>query len=306
MKKILMTMCAFVALTAGAQDIRNGSRWNINNLEYEAKVNADKTISFNAMAEGEELAFRLTPSKTKKNEYTIGEDPKADGFNPYSKATRAKYVAERGWKLLCLYDQKGGLREVLDGSFVGSGEKVAVGKWKQQIMGKYVDCYGDELEIGDEVVYKNGIACGTYENILFNGCVTGVVKITGNTHLDGMWEVVQTLDGLTLYEVKQDEYGMFERKDQQQELDWINTEPRFGYASIVLLNDKQFRKMDKATLRIMRNSILAKHGYVMSSPDLKEYFGSKAWFSPRPSNDGVFDELTLVERLNIELIKGEE
>ena len=125
MKKILMTMCAFVALTAGAQDIRNGSRWNINNLEYEAKVNADKTISFNAMAEGEELAFRLTPSKTKKNEYTIGEDPKADGFNPYSKATRAKYVAEQGWKLLCLYDQKGGLREVLDGSFVGSGEKVA-------------------------------------------------------------------------------------------------------------------------------------------------------------------------------------
>ena len=56
----------------------------------------------------------------------------------------------------------------------------------------------------------------------------------------------------------------------------------------------------------MRNEILARHGYMVSSPDLVEYFGSRSWFSPRPSNDGVFDELSLVEQLNIELIKAEE
>ena len=56
----------------------------------------------------------------------------------------------------------------------------------------------------------------------------------------------------------------------------------------------------------MRNAILAKHGYMMSSPDLVEYFGGQPWFSPRPSNDEVFDELSLVETLNIELIKSEE
>ena len=56
----------------------------------------------------------------------------------------------------------------------------------------------------------------------------------------------------------------------------------------------------------MRNSILAKHGYMFSSCDLADYFASQPWFSPRPSNDGVTDELSLVESLNIELIKCEE
>ena len=56
----------------------------------------------------------------------------------------------------------------------------------------------------------------------------------------------------------------------------------------------------------MRNSILAKHGYMFSSRDLADYFASQPWFSPRPSNDGVLDELSLVESLNIELIKCEE
>ncbi len=306
MKKIFLLMCVLASLTTHAQDIKNGSKWNISNLEYEAKVNADKTVTFTATAEGEELAFRLTPNKNSKNEFVIGDDPKADGFNPFSQTSRAKLFDEKGWKLLCLYDNKDRLHEVLDGSFFGSGEKVAMGKWMQQIMGNYVDKYGDELQIGNEVIYKKGVACATFENIPFNGTVTGVVKISGNTHLDGTWEFVQTLEGLTLYEVVQDEYGFFKRTGDEQTLEWVDTEPRFGYASTVLLNDKLFRKMDKATLRVMRNAILAKHGYMMSSPDLVEYFGSKPWFSPRPSNDDVFDELSIPERLNIELIKTVE
>ena len=283
MKKIFIMMFALVSLTASAQDIKNGSKWNISNLVYEAKVNTDKTITFTAMAEGEELAFRLTPNNSKKNEYVLSEEQNADGFNPFSKTPRARYIEQQGWKLICLYDQKGCLHDVLDGSFFGEGEKVAMGKWMQQIMGKYTDSYGD--------------------NIAFNGTVTGVLRISGLTDLEGMWEAVQTLDGLTLYEVEQDEYGMFKRKGQKKTLSWVNTEPRFGYANRILLNDKLFQKMPKSTLRIMRNSILAKHSYMFSSRDLADYFASQPWFSPRPSNDEVLDELSLVESLNIELIK---
>ena len=303
MKKIFIMMFALVSLTASAQGIKSGSKWNISNLVYEAKVNTDKTITFTAMAEGEELAFRLTPSSSKKNEYVLSEEQNADGFNPFSKTPRAKYIEKEGWKLICLYDQKGNLHNVLDGSFFGEGEKVAMGKWMQQIMGKYVDGYGDTLEIGHEIIYEKGVARAEYKNIAFNGTVTGVLSINGLTDLEGTWEAVQTLDGLTLYEVEQDEYGMFKRKGQKKTLSWVNTEPRFGYANRILLNDKLFQKMNKSTLRIMRNSILAKHGYMFSSRDLADYFASQPWFSPRPSNDGVNDELSLVESLNIELIK---
>lgn len=306
MKKIFIMMFALVSLTASAQGIKSGSKWNISNLVYEAKVNTDKTITFTAMAEGEELAFRLTPNYSKKNEYVLSEDQNADGFNPFSKTPRAKYIEQQGWKLICLYDQKGNLHNVLDGSFFGEGEKVAMGKWMQQIMGKYTDSYGDTLEIGHEIIYEKGVARAEYKNIAFNGTVTGVLRISGLTDLEGTWEAVQTLDGLTLYEVEQDEYGMFKRKDQKKTLSWVNTEPRFGYANRVLLNDRMFRKMKKSTLRVMRNSILAKHGYMFSSRDLADYFASQPWFSPRPSNDDVNDELSLVESLNIELIKCEE
>ena len=164
-------------------------------------------------------------------------------------------------------------------------KKVAMGKWMQQIMGKYTDSYGDTLEIGHEIIYERGVARAEYKNIAFNGTVTGVLSINGLTDLEGTWEAVQTLDGLTLYEVEQDEYGMFKRKDQKKTLSWVNTEPRFGYANRILLNDKLFRKMPKSTLRVA------------------DYFASQPWFSPRPSNDEVLDELSLVESLNIELIK---
>ena len=306
MKKIVFMMLALVGLAANAQGIKSGSKWNINNLVYEAKVNIDKTVTFTATAEGEELAFRLTPNYSKKNEFVLSDELNADGFNPFSKSPRAKYIEKEGWKLICLYDLKGNLHDVLDGSFFGDGEKVAMGKWMQQIMGKYTDRYGDTQEIGYEIIYEKGVARAEYKNIAFNGTVTGVLSISGLTDLEGKWEAVQTLDGLTLYEVKQDEYGMFKRTGQQKKLSWVNTEPRFGYANRVLLNDKMFRKMKKSTLRVMRNSILAKHGYMFSSRDLADYFASQPWFSPRPSNDGINDELSLVERLNIELIKCEE
>jgi len=298
---IVLYLCALAGVQA--QTIKSGSEWNVSNLVYEATVNTDKTITFRAMAEGEELAFRIKAISGKRNEYWVYQDPSDDCFNPYGEVVRAKLVEQKGWKLLCLYDADNYLHEVLEGSFVGDGEKVAVGKWMGQISGKYTDSYGDVLEIGHEIIYEKGVARAEYKNITFNGCVTGVIEISGLTHLEGMWEVVQTLKGLTLYEVEQDEYGMFTRKSQKEELEWVDDTPRFDYANTILLNDKQFRKMPKPTLRIMRNSILAKHHYMFSSPDLVEYFGSKPWFSPRPSNDDVNDELSLVERLNIELIK---
>ena len=287
--------------------ILNGSRWNISSLDYTAKVNVDRTITFSAMAEGEELMFRLTPNYSKEGEYTLSDEPGADGTNPFSGMPRVKFIDKYGTKLLCLYDQSGLLQHVLDGKARLEGEEEAKSKWDIQLQGYYTDRYGDTLQISSGVIYENGAARATYEHIPFNGTVTGVMRISGATHLDGIWEAVVTLDGLTLYEVAEDEYGVYQRKGGKEILSWARNDfPRFNYTWVILLNDGQFRRLKKSTLRIMRNAILARHGYMVSSPDLAEYFGSQSWFSPRPSNDDVFDELSLVEQLNIELIKAEE
>ena len=284
--------------------IKNGSRWNIGSLDYFAKVKLGNIATFNAMAEGEELTFRLTPIPGKENEYTIGDDPHADGWNPFSDITRVKHIGKDGWNLLCLYDKKGLLQHVLDGSQTVEGEKVAESKWTAQLMGDYKTKFGEPVKFGYNSI-QFGIIDLTYEHITFNGYITGVIKINDGTRLQGTWEAVITLDGLTLYRVEPDEYGTYHRKGNKELLTWSrNDRPRFNYTWSSLLNDGQFRKLKKSTLRIMRNEILARHGYSFQSKDLQEYFSLKDWYHPAESNNDV--KVPLLEQLNIELIKAEE
>lgn len=53
-------------------------------------------------------------------------------------------------------------------------------------------------------------------------------------------------------------------------------------------------------LRIMRNEIFARYGYIFQSSDLTDYFNNKSWYNPSKSN--VDDQLTNVDKANIELI----
>jgi len=291
-------------LVVSDSGIQNGSRWNIASLDYTAKVNADKTITFNAMAEGEELAFRLTPDSNKEDEYVLTDDPHDESYNPYSTPARVKYIKNDGWKLLCIYDKKGLLQDILDGSQYAEGPIVAQSKWTAQIQGKYITHNNEPVEIGWNKITIGAIDL-SYEHVTFNDMITGVIKIDGGTRFQGMWEAVVTLDGITLYKVEQDEYGSFKRLGDKEKLIWNRSDrPRFNYACMVLLNDKQFRKMKRSTLRIMRNEILAVHGYRFQSEDLQHYFSTKEWYQPVESNSTV--KPYLLDQLNIELIKAEE
>ena len=284
--------------------IYDGSTWTVGSLQYTAKVNADETISFTATTEGEELAFRLTPNHSKKNEYVLGEEPNADGFNPFSNMPRASLIDEDSYKLLCLYDQKGLLQNVLDGKRLISAVQDAQSKWGAQLQGKYTAANGEPVVIEWNSVTVAGKKA-LYEHMLFNDHITGVINIKDNNRLKGMWEAALSLDGITLYEVEKDEYGMFHRKGRKETLKWARNDfPRFNYATCFLLNDGQFRKLKKSTLRIMRNSILAQNGYRFQSKDLQDYFSKWSWYHPLSSNDDVTPNL--IERLNIELIQAEE
>jgi len=61
---------------------------------------------------------------------------------------------------------------------------------------------------------------------------------------------------------------------------------------------------DKQTLRLMRNEILARHGYRFNSKDLQEWFAKKTWYKPGNNNDAI--RLNAIELTNIQLIKNQE
>jgi hypothetical protein len=78
----------------------------------------------------------------------------------------------------------------------------------------------------------------------------------------------------------------------------------YSYASKEKLDIKELEKMSSFDLRIMRNEICARHGYIFESFFMNEFF--KCWYWYKPSLSNVYDNLTELEKKNIELIKKVE
>ena len=202
----------------------------------------------------------------------------------------------------------------MSGESQWDAEKLNKARWLNQMIGEYLIEKGtskqsfhwswETLSI-NHVVYP-------YEIITFNGRVTGLITIKSvdgaPNELEGTWEVIPTLRGFKIYSVDTTTGTSpweWKRKGKEYELAESNPDVgRFFYASTTLLNDKWFRRFDQKTLRVMRNSILARHGYVFQSPDLKEYFSNEPWYKPAESNNNI--KLTFVEQLNLDLIKSVE
>lgn len=72
-----------------------------------------------------------------------------------------------------------------------------------------------------------------------------------------------------------------------------------------ILNENDIRGKSKSDLRIMRNEIYARHGYVFKSSDLQNYFSQKPWYNGTiyNANDISFNS---IEKKNIEFIKSHE
>lgn len=71
-----------------------------------------------------------------------------------------------------------------------------------------------------------------------------------------------------------------------------------------LLNTPYLMDIPREQLRLMRNEILARHGYTFKSKDLRDYFSSKWWYKPGTNNATI--KLNIIEQTNVELIKSEE
>lgn len=76
---------------------------------------------------------------------------------------------------------------------------------------------------------------------------------------------------------------------------------RWPWASRRLLNPSMLVSWGKANLRLMRNEIYARHGYVFQAQDLRDYFSAQPWYRPLDDNSQV--ELSQVETLNACLIR---
>lgn len=70
------------------------------------------------------------------------------------------------------------------------------------------------------------------------------------------------------------------------------------------LTDSEIDSLSLEQLRLARNEIYARHGYIFKSEDLKAYFSQKAWYHANASYDGT--TLSEVEKYNVEWIQTRE
>jgi hypothetical protein len=89
--------------------------------------------------------------------------------------------------------------------------------------------------------------------------------------------------------------------DQQRALEQANWE---NVINNTLLNTPYLMNIPRKQLRLMRNAILARHGYTFKSKDLRDYFSKKPWYKPGTDNAAI--KLNIIEQTNVELIKSEE
>lgn len=106
---------------------------------------------------------------------------------------------------------------------------------------------------------------------------------------DTMWSMVLTPDRLEDLQAQQ--------REMAARTDYIS--------SVMLLNRNYLAGIkSKRELRLMRNEILARHGYVFQSKELQSLFSAKSWYRPAKSNKSI--RLSVIEQHNLELIKSEE
>ena len=272
-------------------DLAAGSLWYDGTLVFDANPDEDGSVRMTAMSEGEEHEVLLTPAAAGTDLFDVSDGP--DGaMNKFDYAAYARRLRQDGLDVICFYDKRNRLTDVMQATQTWNSQELNVKQWLALICGKY------KTEGGRDIVLEN------LKPVTFNGMVTGVVDFGDGGPFVGKMEAVPTQDGLLLTEVKmEDGEPWFERTVSSFALKWAGDQSRFGFTREILLIGLLHR-YDKPLLRVMRNAILAAHGYTFQSKDLKTYFEAQPWYHPAANNASV--KLSLLEQLNVSLIQAAE
>jgi len=174
---------------------------------------------------------------------------------------------------------------------------------QSQLNGEYVDDEGESYvfdysrcKLGKIVPKETDYTFGEEYDTPVN-----VIKVAGKNFC---YEL--TTDGVNLYNAKYDEESdYYEKGDLFKKLKYIDKgDGRWPFTKYRIINSDILNDYSKKDLRLMRNEILARKGYVFTSKDLKDYFGSKSWYKPCEDNSKI--KLTIDEQISVDIIRSAE
>ena len=158
----------------------------------------------------------------------------------------------------------------------------------------YFTCSDGSLPDGHATGRKSGVDLGKGESADINIAIMDYgLK---NVAIKYKVPVEELLSGMDIYTGNEyQEYLKEIKESANKNYDWLSTRP---------VTPEDLENKSKEELRIMRNWIFARHGYIFKSPDLTEYFSKFAWYEPTSSN--IISKLNKIEQENIALIQAYE
>ena len=131
--------------------------------------------------------------------------------------------------------------------------------------------------------------------------------------IDGEWYVtagdyygsdVGIADYQAGYVASQNELFRKEHTEPYTPYEYNGTPGDYPQASERRLTEQDLQGMDSKQLRLMRNEIMARHGYAFKNEDLKKHFNEQPWYFPLFLNvDGALSD---IEKENVTFIKAHE
>ncbi|WP_020529812.1 YARHG domain-containing protein [Flexithrix dorotheae] len=111
--------------------------------------------------------------------------------------------------------------------------------------------------------------------------------------------------GLLLYKPWTEEFAEGGEFGSVYPDDEVYLNGKYPEASLRLLQDEDFKNLTKQQLKIMRNEIFARYGYIFrSGGSMEKYFNQQNWYKPQHADVNGF--LTIIEKKNIQLIRKKE
>jgi len=108
---------------------------------------------------------------------------------------------------------------------------------------------------------------------------------------------------------KQKEEELNKAKDEYEKAVKENNETgkypgKYPFASARKITEDDLINLPEFERKVLKNEILARHGFIFQTNDMKSYFKEQKWYEPKSKN--VDKMLTDIERHNLEIINAYE
>ena len=181
------TVARILHLVQPGEELTAGGLWYGGALVYTAKPSEDGSVKMDAMAEGQEMEVVLTPAAADGDWYEVSDGPE-EFVNAFEGAVYARRIRREGLDVICFYDKKNRITDVLQATQNWDAQALNVEQWMAMIGGDYTSEGGSPVKFrGEQAMYKGNAI--PMQVVTFNGMITGVLDFgTDGPFLSGKVE----------------------------------------------------------------------------------------------------------------------